>query len=123
MRCRKVDLLLNYKISKNSHVRNYTLYRISATMRSLEICTQRLFSNSIKENQKLRSPVNISVQRPENPGYRVQLLASRVKHQKCRVQSPTLAFRVQEFRYAKTKIFETDMNVFNLVNIMTQLIE
>ena len=35
------------------HVRTNTLYRISLTMRSLEIPTQRIFNNFIKQNQKL----------------------------------------------------------------------
>ena len=92
---------------KNSHVRTYSLYRASVTMRSLEILTQRIFNNLIKQNQKLesdsvlkQSATSVSrVQRPDSsvrlqgsrvqhPGSSVQRLASSVQHPEPSVQRP-----------------------------------
>ena len=62
-------------------------------MRYLENCTQRIFNNSIKQKQKLGSPVNKSVHCREP-----------------RFQRPTLASRIQEFRYAyKNDVFRFDI--------------
>ena len=104
-------------------------------MRSLEIRTERIFNNLIKQNQKLaadfvlkqskivssalspassvQSSVSI-VQLPEfsvqvqSPASNVQIPASRFQRPESSVQSPasrdqrpTLASRVQEFRYAR----------------------
>ena len=98
-------------------------------MRSLEIPTQRIFNDLIKQNQKLDDSVQCpdpsvqsvvsNVQRSKSTVQRrkstVQGPASSVQHPACRVQrlefsvqiptyrvqSPTLASRVQEFRYAQ----------------------
>ena len=51
----RYSFLTELKISKNSHLRAYTLYRISLTMRSLEIRTQRIFNYLTKQNMKLGS--------------------------------------------------------------------
>ena len=71
-------------------------------MRSLEIRTQIIFNNLIKQNQKLgsdsvlqQSTTVSSVQCPE-PG--VQNVASRDQSSASRVQRSTLASRVLEFR-------------------------
>ena len=47
-------------VTRKVHIKilQHSLYRISVTMRSLENHTQRIFNNSIKQNQKLGSPVN-----------------------------------------------------------------
>ena len=91
-------------------------------MRSLETRNQRIFSNLIKQNQKLASDFVLKqltimssaqspaskVQRPasriKSPASSAQRLASRVQSPASRVQPPessvqnaTLAFRVQEF--------------------------
>ena len=81
-------------------------------MRSLEIRTQRIFNNLIKQNQKLVAEfcsktvkdsvqcTEPNVQRPES---RVQRPESSVQGPASRVQRPSLASRVQDFRYAKRK--------------------
>ena len=51
----RYSFLTELKISKNSHLRAYTLYRISLTMGSLEIRTQRIFNYLTKQNMKLGS--------------------------------------------------------------------
>ena len=67
----------------------HTLYKISVTMRYLENCTQRIFNNSIKQKQKLGSPVHC---------------------REPRFQRPTLASRIQEFRYTqKNDVFRFDI--------------
>ena len=51
-----IKILFNILITQepvNDHVRTFTLYRISVTMRPLEIPTQRIFNHLIKQNQKL----------------------------------------------------------------------
>ena len=62
----------------------HTLYKISVTMRSLENRTQRIFNNSIKQKQKLGSPVNKSVHcrepRAQHLGPSVQSPDSSVQH-------------------------------------------
>ena len=87
---------------KNSHFRTYSLYRTSVTMRSLEILTQRIFNNLIKQNQKLESDSVLKqsttvssvnspgskVQRPLCPGSSVQSPMSRVQRPASRVQNP-----------------------------------
>ena len=107
-----------YRISKNSQARTYSLYRASVTMTSLEIRTDRFFNNLIEQNQKLaadfvlkqskivssaHSPTS-TVKSPESsvqsPASRVQRPESSVQSLASRVQRPTLASRVQEFRYA-----------------------
>ena len=71
----------------------HPLYKISVTMRYLENRTQRIFNNSIKQKQKLGSPVNKSVHCREP-----------------RFQRPTLASRIQEFRYTqKNDVFRFDI--------------
>ena len=71
----------------NSHVRQYSLQN----------------KRDIKQNQKLSSPVNKSVQCPgssaQSPESSVQSSASRVQRSASRVQRLTLASRVQEFQY------------------------
>ena len=67
-------------------------------MRSLEILTQRIFNNLIKENQKLESDhcsktVNNSVQCPEP---RVQSVASIVQIPVSRVQCPESSVQLPE---------------------------
>ena len=48
----------------------HTLYKISVTMRSLENRTQRIFNNSIKQKQKLGSPVHCREPRFQRPNLR-----------------------------------------------------
>ena len=79
-------------------------------MRSLEICTQKIFNNLIKQNQKVgsdsvlkQSTTESSVQRPassvqrpvsrESPASKVQSPASKIQRPESSVQSP--APRVQ----------------------------
>ena len=115
-----------YIISKTSRVRACTLCRISVTMMPLEICTQRLFNNLIKQNQKLgsdsvlnQSTTMSSVQKPafkgQHSAFRVQCLESRVQNSASRVQRPTLASRVQKFRHANLKYtFQKQIKLFLL---------
>ena len=48
----------------------HTLYKISVTMRYLENRTQRIFNNSIKQKQKLGSPVHCREPRFQRPNLR-----------------------------------------------------
>ena len=95
-----------YRISKNSQVRTYGLYRASMIRRSLGIRTQRIFNNLIKQNQKLASdfvlkPLTIgsSAQSPEPNvqivGSNVQRLTSSVESPGSSVQSPAFNSCVQ----------------------------
>ena len=85
---------------KNSHVRTYSLYRASVTMRSLEILTQRIFNNLIKENQKLESDSVLKqstiVSSVQSPGSKVQRLLCRVQCPESNVQSPGSRIQHQE---------------------------
>ena len=82
---------------KNSHVRTYSLYRASVTMRSLEILTQRIFNNLIKQNQKLESDSvlkqSTTVSSVQSPGSKVQRLLCRVQCPESNVQSPAFSFQ------------------------------
>ena len=107
-----------YRISKNSQTRTYSLYRASVTMWSLEIRTQRIFNNLIKQNQKLASDFVLKQSKimssAQSPGYKVQHPTSNVQRRESRiqrpgssvqspasrVQRPTPASRAKEFRYA-----------------------
>ena len=64
---------------------------------SLEIRIERIFNNLIKQNQQLGSD---SILQQSTIVSRVQRLESSVQNPASRVQRPTLAFRVQELRYA-----------------------
>ena len=83
---------------KNSHVRTYSLYRASVTMRSLEILTQRIFNNLIKQNQKLESDSvlkqSTTVSSVQSPGSKVQRLLCRVQCPESNVQSPASSFQI-----------------------------
>ena len=118
-----------YRVSKSSHVRTYSLYRIIVAMRSLEILTQIIFNNLIKQNQFwfYYERVNNRVQYPEpgvqsaafsiqSPAFRVQrsgrmsraqrrascvqIPGSSVQYPTSRVQRIKLVSRVQESRYS-----------------------
>ena len=66
----------------------------------LKISVQWSASSVQRPASRAQSPES-RVQRPESS---VQSLASRVQSPTSRVQRPTLAFRVQEFRYARKKL-------------------
>ena len=87
-------------------------------MRSWECRTQRMFNNLTKQNQK-PGFLFCSIRSLKEPSFQsavfsIQVPASRVRHSKSSVQSPessvqspksilkrpTLAYRVQKFRYA-----------------------
>ena len=83
-------------------------------MRTLEICTQRIFNNLTKQNEKLGSDcvlnqsttvsnVQNSVSKLQRPASRVQRPEPSVQGPVSRVQRPTLASRVQKFWYALHK--------------------
>ena len=73
-------------------MRTYSLYRTSVTMRSLEIRTQIIFNNLIKQNQKLASDFvlkpSIIVPSAQNPASSVQYPPSNVQHPESSIQSP-----------------------------------
>ena len=60
------------------------------TIKLLEMCTHRIFNNLIKQNQKLGSDSVL----------KQSTIVSSAQRPASRVQRPTLASRVQEFRYA-----------------------
>ena len=66
-------------------------------MRSLEILTQRIFNNLIKENQKLESDSVLKqstiVSSVQSPGSKVQRLLCRVQCPESNVQSPVSNFQ------------------------------
>ena len=71
------------------------------TMRFPENPMQRIFNNSVKQNQNQNWVPQLiinSVQRPES---RVQIPASTAQRLESRVQCPTLVSRVQEFGYTQ----------------------
>ena len=87
-------------------------------MRSLEIRTQRISNNVIKQNLKLDSvfcseTVNDSAQCPEAS---VQSEASSVQSPVPTVQRPTLGSRAQEFSYDKLFAFFTANYCFLFVS-------
>ena len=71
------------------------------TMRFPENPMQRIFNNSVKQDQNQNWVPQLiinSVQRPES---RVQIPASTAQRLESRVQCPTLVSRVQEFGYTQ----------------------
>ena len=85
-----MTLNFNIGISKISHVKTYTLYRISVIIRSLQIRTQRIFNNLIKQNQKVSSDSvlkkSTTVSSFQNPASKLQRPTSRNQHPESSVQ-------------------------------------